>query len=137
MTRKPESRIKSRKIVDYNSMLIEVAGLLESARHASFRATNAIMTATCWEIGRRIVDYEQGGGARAQYGQELLPRLSADLTARFGKGFSGDNLETMRLFYRPYGSINIKNASSSMPVKSETLSRIFHANRFRGRFPFP
>jgi hypothetical protein len=46
MTRKLDPRIKSRKIVDYNSMLAEVAGLLESARRASVRATNAIMTAT-------------------------------------------------------------------------------------------
>ncbi len=137
MTSKPETHIKSRKIVDYNSMLLDVAGLLESTRHASVRATNAIMTATYWEIGRRVVEYEQGGGAMAQYGQELLLRISSDLTARFGKGFSGDNLETMHLFYRPYGSINIKNVSSSMPVKSETLSRIFHANRFRGPVSSP
>lgn len=129
--------MKSHKIMGYKSMLGEVAALLELSRRASVRATNAIMTATYWEIGRRIVDFEQGGGARAQYGQELLPRLSADLTARFGKGFSVDNLETMRLFYRTYASINVKNVSSSMPVKSETLSRKFTAIDFASRFPLP
>jgi len=92
MTKKPEPRIKSRKIVDYNSMLFEVAGLLESARRTSVRATNAIMT------------------------------------ERFGNGFSVDHLETI---------IVLAYLMPSMPVKSETLSRKFHASRFRGQFPLP
>lgn len=57
------------------------------------------MTASYWEIGRRIVEFEQGGAERAGYGEELLKRLSADLTMRFGRGFSERNLEQMRLFY--------------------------------------
>jgi len=129
--------IKSPKISGYETILSEVAGLLESARRASVRATNTIMTATYWEIGRRIVEFEQRGGARAEYGKELLSRLSADLTARFGKGFSVDNLETMRLFYRAYSSLDIKDETSSLPPKSETVSRKFTAVDFTGRFPLP
>ncbi len=129
--------MKSPKISGYETILSEVAGLLESARRASVRATNTIMTATYWEIGRRIVEFEQRGGARAEYGKELLSRLSADLTARFGKGFSVDNLETMRLFYRAYSSLDIKDETSSLPPKSETVSRKFTAVDFTGRFPLP
>ncbi len=57
------------------------------------------MTATYWEIGRRIVEYEQKGAARAEYGSALLNRLSTDLSVRFGRGFSERNLKQMRLFY--------------------------------------
>jgi hypothetical protein len=57
------------------------------------------MTATYWEIGRRIVEQEQRGQKRAQYGKALLHRLAGDLTARFGKGFSERNLLAMREFF--------------------------------------
>jgi predicted nuclease of restriction endonuclease-like (RecB) superfamily len=140
MTKKPGKNkplIGSYKITGYESMLTEVAALLESARRASVRATNAIMTATYWEIGRRIVEFEQGGGARAEYGKELLSQLSADLTTKFGRGFSVDNLETMRLFYRAYSSSRIESAIASLPVKSETVSRKFIPADFAGRFPLP
>lgn len=83
----------------YVALVGDVAALLEAARHTAVRAVNAVMTATYWEIGRRIVEFEQGGEVRAGYGEELLKRLSADLVARLGKGFSPDNLERCRLFY--------------------------------------
>lgn len=57
------------------------------------------MTASYWEIGRRIVEFEQGGKGRAAYGQQLLKHVSADLTARFGRGFGVINLQQMRNFY--------------------------------------
>ena len=97
----------------YNSVLSGLVDLLESARRTSSRTINAIMTATYWEIGRRIVEFEQGGDIRAEYKAGLLERLSRDLTSRFGRGFSVDNLETMRLFYKAYPPERI----------SETLSR--------------
>ncbi|ETJ33350.1 hypothetical protein Q604_UNBC12190G0001, partial [human gut metagenome] len=52
------------------------------------RSVNALMTATYWEIGRRIVEFEQGGEARAAYGAQLIKRLSKDLSLRFKRGFS-------------------------------------------------
>lgn len=57
------------------------------------------MTATYWEIGKRIVEYEQGGEVRAEYGEGLLETLSADLTRRFGRGFSFRNVSQMKAFY--------------------------------------
>lgn len=83
----------------YETVLGDIVGLLETARHASVRAVNTVMTATYWEIGRRIVEFEQGGISKAPYGEKLLLRLGNDLSGRFGRGFSKRNLEQMRQFY--------------------------------------
>jgi predicted nuclease of restriction endonuclease-like (RecB) superfamily len=83
----------------YAGLLTSVVKLLRQARNISARSVNAIMTATYWEIGRRVVEHEQRGEERAGYGQALIERLAADLTARFGRGFSQTNLKQMREFY--------------------------------------
>ena len=83
----------------YDSVLSGLVDLLEGARRTSSRTIDAIMTATYWEIGRRIVEFEQGGEKRAEYGDVLLKRLAIDLTAKFGRGFGVDNLQRMRAFY--------------------------------------
>src|ERR1700735_4909712 len=83
----------------YPEFVSQLVGLLEQARRNSARSVNALMTATYWEIGRRIVEQEQRGQKRAQYGKALLHRLAGDLTARFGKGFSERNLLAMREFF--------------------------------------
>ena len=114
----------------YDAILAEVVDLLEAARHTAARAVNTVMTATYWQIGRRIVESEQAGSQRAQYGERLLQRLSQDLTTRFGRGFSVDNLEIMRRFYSTYPSAPI----------SETRSRISKADIFQmpsEQFPLP
>ena len=67
----------------YPEFISQLVGLLEQARRNSARSVNALMTATYWEIGRRIVEQEQQGQRRAQYGKALLRRLAADLTSRF------------------------------------------------------
>ena len=78
--------------------LTDVAGILDAARSAAARSVNSVMTAAYWLVGHRIVEYEQGGAERAKYGSELIPRLSDDLTARYGRGFSTSNLRQMRAF---------------------------------------
>jgi predicted nuclease of restriction endonuclease-like (RecB) superfamily len=89
----------------YNSVLSGMVELLEAARRASARTVNAIMTATYWEMGRRIVEFEQGGSRRAGYGEQLLEKLSEDLTARFGKGFGLAQIGIMRQFFLAYRKI--------------------------------
>ena len=84
---------------DYPGLVGGIGELLEASRRASARAVNAFMTATYWEIGRRIVEFEQGGERRAEYGEELLKRLAQDLLNRLGRGFSRQNLQNMRQFY--------------------------------------
>jgi predicted nuclease of restriction endonuclease-like (RecB) superfamily len=76
--------------------------LIRDARSHAWRAVDAIQVRTCWEIGRHIVEFEQGGAARAEYGKRLLPRLAESLTAEFGRGFDASNLRYMRLFYMAF-----------------------------------
>lgn len=85
--------------VEYHDVLDDIVGLLEQARSAAARSVNTVMTATYWQIGRRIVEDELSGMPRAAYGEGLLDRLAADLTSRFGRGFSRPNLTQMRQFY--------------------------------------
>jgi hypothetical protein len=76
----------------YDSILLSVVELLEQSRRLTARSVNSIMTATYWEIGRRIVEVEQKGEERAEYGEEFLIRLADDLSKRFGRGFKKSNL---------------------------------------------
>ena len=98
----------------YSDVRSGIVELLNAARQAAARNVNALMTASYWEIGRRIVEAEQKGKRRARYGEQLIERLSLDLTQQFGRGFSPDNLEYMRRFFLAYPA----------PAISETLSRI-------------
>lgn len=84
---------------NYSGIHEGIVALLETARRTAARNVNALMTASYWEIGHRIVEFEQGGQDRAAYGQALLKRLSGDLTTRFGRGFGVVNLQQMRNFY--------------------------------------
>lgn len=115
------------QIAGYDIILSEVIELLESARHASARAVNVFMTASYWQIGRRIIEWEQAGKERATYGEALINRLSADLTKRFGRGFSRQNLQQMRLIYRIYPPEKIcQTLSGKLPSeKCQTLSGNF------------
>jgi predicted nuclease of restriction endonuclease-like (RecB) superfamily len=123
--------------------------LLEAARRSSARAVNSVMTATYWEIGRRIVEFEQGGEARAAYGVELLERLASDLSNRFGRGFSRRNLQQMRVFYLAFPSAAIwqtpsAKSESSFPLpwshyglllaktRSKEALAFYHAEALRG-----
>jgi hypothetical protein len=100
MKKKPHQRtISLTPSAEYGGLIGGIAELLEAARRTAARTVNALMTATYWEIGRRIVEFEQGGEKRAEYGEGLMARLADDLTARFGRGFSRQNLQRFRLFY--------------------------------------
>ena len=97
-------RSKSGEIVpaqpaEYVGLVSGISELLDSARRSAARCVNSIMTPPYWEIGRRIVEYEQRGLPRAEYGKEVLKRLGKDLSARHGRGFSWRNLFRMRAFY--------------------------------------
>lgn len=90
---------RTTKTVAYPKLVGGIGALLEQSRRAVARSVNCLMTATYWEVGRRIVEFEQGGKKRAGYGDELLQRLAEDLTKRHGRGFSRRNLQQMRWFY--------------------------------------
>ena len=78
---------------DYRSFLARVSDLLEQARRKTVRQVNTVITYTYWKIGKLVVEEEQRGANRAQYGEHLLQRLARDLTKRFGKGFTETNLK--------------------------------------------
>ena len=80
----------------------QVVELLQNARHQVLRTVNSTMVCTYFEIGRMIVEEEQSGKDRAEYGKKILKGLSEELKKEFGKGFSTDNLENMRKFYLAY-----------------------------------
>ncbi len=96
----------------YGELLAGLTRLLETARGRAARAVNTVMTVTYWETGRRIVEHEQGGDARASYGDQLLSRLAQDLTDRLGRGFSRTNLQQMRQFFLTYPPASIRQTLS-------------------------
>lgn len=132
---------KIKKREDYSTLITDLTSLIEQGRKAAVRYVNTALVATYWLMGQRIVEYEQKGKKRAEYGEELLIRLAGDLSSRFGKGFSKSNLFMMRAFYLAYPEKQIFQTVSgkSLPPDTEdknqkfqTLSGIFEllTNRF-------
>jgi predicted nuclease of restriction endonuclease-like (RecB) superfamily len=148
--KKPHQKaISQTPFAEYGGLIGGIAELLEAARRTAARTVNALMTATYWEIGRRIVEFEQQGAARAGYGEQILSKLSQDLTARFGRGFGVDNLELFRAFHLTY-PIEIPGqrvgAKSESPIRklgiekrsqpiSESLHRKFALDQIATNFP--
>jgi len=102
---------------NYNNIRAEIVELLRAARSTAARNVNSIMTATYWEIGRRIVEQELKGEARANYGEQLLELLAKDLTKQFGRGFGNINLWRMRAFYRAWSEGQILSTLSKESAK--------------------
>ncbi|MDI6736398.1 MAG: PDDEXK nuclease domain-containing protein [bacterium] len=97
-----EKNIKEIETGIYNDLFDRIAKILIEARTKVTREINRTQVLAYWEIGREIVEFEQKGKVRAKYGEELIKRLSVALTAKFGRGFSVDNLQLMRRFYSAY-----------------------------------
>lgn len=106
----------------YNRLLSEISVLLEQARRSAVRSINAVLTAAYWEIGKRIVVHEQRGKTRAGYGEELLARLSKDLMAKQGRGFSRQGLQKMRAFYLGWEICPTPSGKFEARSKCPTLS---------------
>ena len=88
--------------IEYDRLLLSVGETLEQGRQQAVYAVNSAMVHTYWEIGRQIVEYEQHGSEKAEYGSGLLNQLSKDLTIRYGSGFSLSNINKMRKMYLTY-----------------------------------
>jgi predicted nuclease of restriction endonuclease-like (RecB) superfamily len=86
----------------YNRLLDNIGLTIELARENAVKAVNSELVKANWEIGRHIVEFEQHGKERAEYGSDLLARLSKDLRLRYGKGFGRRNVLDMRRFYLSY-----------------------------------
>ena len=82
-----------------NNYINEIKKILKNARQKAYTAVNSAMVEAYWEIGRRIVEEEQRGKERAEYGKEIVKNLSKELTEEFGKGFGERNIRNIRQFY--------------------------------------
>ncbi|WP_297647380.1 PDDEXK nuclease domain-containing protein [uncultured Treponema sp.] len=87
-----------------DELYVQIASVLSKSRQFVVSTVNTTMVRTYFEIGRIIVENEQNGKSRAEYGKETLKNLSERLTKDFGKGFSVENLDRMRFFYRTYSN---------------------------------
>ena len=124
------------------ALYLSIRQVLEQARAGAYRAVNFTMVQAYWQVGYLIVEHEQGGRKRAEYGEALLEELSRRLTREFGRGFDVRNLRYMRQFYQVFparhtprqepargtkrnalrsqlGATNIRNAARSESSKSE------------------
>lgn len=124
----------------YSTLISDLASLIEQGRKAAVRYVNTALVATYWLIGRRIVEYEQKGKERAEYGEALLKNLAKDLSPKYGKGFCERNLELMRKFYLTYSISQTLSAKSkkgyTLCSELESKQKIIHypSNlRFRTR----
>ena len=125
------------KIEDTDHLAERIAHLIEQAKQHVIAQVNSTMTCTYYEIGRMIVEQEQKGQKRAEYGKGLLKSLSHRLTEQFGKGFSVDNLENMRHFYLVYREEISETVSGKLTSqKSETVSRISENVKGTTSLPF-
>lgn len=128
---------------DYDALLTGVSGLLNQSRTATARVVNGLMTATYYELGRRIVEFEQGGKERAGYGEELIDRLSVDLAKKFGRGFSRSNLFQIRAFYIEWGIVQTVSgqfqirAKPAAEVKTQSLAGFSGSLFTTETFPLP
>jgi predicted nuclease of restriction endonuclease-like (RecB) superfamily len=93
---------KIQNIEIYQKLVDSIGITIESARQRAIQAVNNELLKANWEIGKYIVEYEQHGNEKAEYGSSLLTNLSKDLKSRFGKGFSKSNIYLMRQFYLKY-----------------------------------
>ena len=89
-------------IANYPALLTGIGSILSISRQQAYTAVNSALVQAYWKIGQRIVEFEQGGKEKAEYGSELLDRLQRDLTLRYGRGFSRSNIIYIRLLYLKY-----------------------------------
>src|SRR5664279_261807 len=82
-----------------NTLFIAVKRIIESARAKAYRAVNTYLLESYWQIGKLIVEEEQKGKTKAEYGKAVLKNLALQLTQEFGKGFDDSNPRNMRTFY--------------------------------------
>jgi predicted nuclease of restriction endonuclease-like (RecB) superfamily len=137
---KPAKRVS---LDDYEGLLADVVHVIDEARRAVVRTVNAAMTTTYWLIGRRVVEEEQRGTARADYGEQLVKRLAQDLSTRFGRGFSKRNLWQMRAFYLAW-PVSAKSPSSRVTGRADKIMQTTSAQLLgalakgcAARFPLP
>lgn len=111
-----------------NKLYNDIKTILEQARNNAVRAVNFSMVIAYWEIGKRIVEDEQGGNKKAKYGEHVLKDLSEKLTVDFGKGFTPTNLKYFRQFYLVFSKSSIGHAVSDQLVQKDKSPILLFSN---------
>ncbi len=87
---------------NYENLINRISEIIEKGRSRTYHVINLSVLITYWNVGKYIVEFEQKGNIKSEYGSNLLDKLSKDLTFRLGKGFSRTNIKYMRIFYLNY-----------------------------------
>ena len=136
MTNKPTKRTNV-PTGHYDSILGDISNVIDTARRSAARSVNSIMTAAYWLVGRRIVESEQKGEKRAGYGEALLEKLAADLTVRYGKGFSVRNVWQMKAFYLAWPILQTPSAEFDDLIITQISSAESTFIQIARSFPLP
>ena len=107
----------------YKGLISTIETLLLDAKSKVVKTVNQTMVYTYWHIGRYIVEYEQGGEQKSEYGRALLKKLSFDLTKSFGRGYSYRNLRQMRQFYISFPIWQTVSANSNNPIIPSVMAQ--------------
>ena len=89
------------------ALITDLRSIIEQGKRQAYAAINATMISTYWNVGKRIVEEEQHGEARAEYGKQLLTALAIELQKDYGDGFSARNLRHYRQFYLYFNNLEI------------------------------
>lgn len=139
MSRKKPTLSKSN--VNPNADFItDLKSIVSTARNMSFRAANLMQVACNWLLGWRIVEQEQQGKARANYGKHVIKTASENLTAEFGKGFSVASLKSYRKFYLNFQDLQVFHAlpvefKKAIAAKGQALPALFESEEIRQALP--
>ncbi len=114
--------IELRKNIEYQQLIEKIGNTYQSAKSKIISAVNTEMLYTYWQIGKDIIEFEQGGKVKAEYGKQLLIDLSKDLSLQHGKGFSRSNLQYMRLLYFYYPNCQTLSGNLSWSHYIELVS---------------
>ena len=115
----------------------DVSRIVDSARQSAAWSVNAVMTAAYWMIGRHIVEFEQSGEQRADYGEEIVEQLATDLSAHYGRGFSIRNVWNMKAFYLAWPILQTVSAESESSGNFQTASGESSLDSVASHFPLP
>ena len=121
----------------YQAIFGDVSRIVDAARQSAARSVNAVMTAAYWMIGQHIVEFEQSGEQRADYGEEIVERLATDLSTHYGRGFSIRNVWNMKAFYLAWPIPQTASAESESSGNLQTASGESSLASVASRFPLP
>ncbi len=107
---------------NYTNLLTDIGEVLATGKTLAQKQVNTVLVETYWNIGKYIVEFEQNGSQKAEYGTQLLKNLAKDLTHLYGKGFSRSNLQNMRLLYLKFPICQTLSSKLSWSHYLELLS---------------